>query len=776
MLLALLTACQPNVAGPDDKPADDSGTDTGDTATTGGTNPGDTVGPDLPACTPQTGSGDVVALSGVVLAPEGPIAGTLTYDAATGEILCVGEACDTAGAEIVCTEGLISAGLVDAHNHLQYNTAPPFQVGPEFGDRYDWQDDGRYWDYGEAFDAVGDDECDVVKWATARLLVHGTTSAVGGLGGCDDTLVRVLDEDHGLPDYRLEYGSGRVTNFDEGDAGDYLADLADSSTDAVEMHVAEGKDGNVRAEIDHMVDIGMEGPGFLYVHTSDATTEQLARMAAAGTAIVWSPRSNLALYATTTPIEIAERLGVPWAIGTDWTPSGSMAPIGELACAAEWLAAKGDPLTDRQLYDKVTTDAARVLGMDGLVGALSPGMIADVAVFTWHRTPYRHVIEGAATDVRLVVKGGQPLYGLDDLLEPLGAGSCERLDVCGASRSVCDDGTPLSEVEATLTAALESASPPEGYEYAFELYGLVDCDDSFASCDLSEPTDGDADGDGVADDGDVCAGVYDPNQWDYDEDGAGDACDDCPLTVEADCAGTAGDLDGDGVANEDDVCPYVSDDQTDTDGDGLGDACDACPEDEGACDVAVEAIQDASHPDHPAEGTAVAISGAVVTAIDAEAGFFVQVPGATQFGGLYVYEFGDNDVSPGDVVTVEGVYEDYYGLAELNDVTSVTVTGTAEVPAPIEVDACDIATGGALADALESMLVTVGAVEVTNANVDDPEDYEEFEVAGCLRVDDMLYAYGDQPAVGTPYTALTGVAVYSFENAKLAPRDAADLQ
>ncbi len=799
-LLLVLAGCDPTITdkepgdtgGSDDTAPDtDTDTDTGDTDPPDG---GDVEGPDLPDCEAQAGSGDAVALSGVVLAPEGPVAGYVVYSRSSGTISCVGADCDTTGAEVVCTEGVISPGLVDAHNHLQYNTLPPWEIGPEFEDRYDWQGDDRYDDYRVAYLEISSTyRCEIMKWAEARELVYGTTAAVGSSGedDCIDTLIRNLDEGSaasGLDGYDIDYSASNVTDtLDASDGASTTSELASGALDAALYHVAEGKDGSVRDEVDHMFDIGMVGPGQYYVHSADATTSQLAQMAADGTGLIWSPRSNLALYGTTTPVEIATALGVPWAIGTDWTPSGSMAPVQELACAADWLAAKGSPLSDVELWEKSTTDAARAVGADGVLGQLAAGMQADISVFTWDRTPYRKIIEAQVTDVRLVVVAGQARYGLTDLVQPLTDTPdwCEALDVCGESRSICvadgdsgDDADTLADVEATLTAALAGISMPSGYEYAGELFALYTCTDERDSCDLSAPTSGDADGDGVADGDDLCASVYDPNQWDEDGDGIGDACDECPLTVETECEGGAADIDDDGVPNEDDNCPREGNaDQADADGDGLGDVCDACPEEaspDGACTTTVDAIRDPSHAEHPAEGAVLAIEDVVVTGVREGSGFFVQDPSLATYGGLYVYDYGDNAVSVGDVVRVSGTYDEYYDLTELTSPT-VTVTGTGVVPDPITVDPCDVGTGGSLAEPYEGMLLVVTDVSVTNANPDDPGDYDEFEVGGCLRVDDFLWDALDQPAGSPTYASVTGVLNYSFENFKLAPRGAEDL-
>jgi hypothetical protein len=85
----------------------------------------------------------------------------------------------------------------------------------------------------------------------------------------------------------------------------------------------------------------------------------------------------------------------------------------------------------------------------------------------------------------------------------------------------------------------------------------------------------DADGDGVPDARDDCPTVPNPDQADRDGNGIGDACDPGSGGV-----GGAPDGDGDGVPDDRDDCPSVPDaGQTDTDADGAGDACDPCPSD-----------------------------------------------------------------------------------------------------------------------------------------------------------------------------------------------------
>ena len=79
----------------------------------------------------------------------------------------------------------------------------------------------------------------------------------------------------------------------------------------------------------------------------------------------------------------------------------------------------------------------------------------------------------------------------------------------------------------------------------------------------------------------------------------------------------------------------------------------------------------------------------------------------------------------------------------------------------------------------ENVLVHIAGGTVTDDNADgDGEgasDYDEYVIDDCLRVDDYFDDSLDQPALGTAYSSLTGVLVYTYENFKLAPRSAADL-
>jgi imidazolonepropionase-like amidohydrolase len=798
--LALLVAS----AGGCPKPSDDAGDD--EAGDGDGDGDGDEVeivecGVLEPAtagtCTAEGQAGGSLVIRGDVLAPDAVYrGGSIRIEG--DEITCVG--CDCAeqqsDATLTCADAVVSPGLINPHDHITYANNWPIGEGV---DRYEHRHDWREGLNGHApLDTQGGASDATVLAAELRFVMSGATSAAsaggqpgllrnvdsGDLQGLSipsvDSDTFPLDDADGTQNASgCNYGSDPTTTQDI-DGGAYLP------------HIAEGINQYASNELvctgAAPTDLVSANTGI--VHAVGAPLALAQSIAGAQAKVIWSPRSNVVLYGATAPVTLFDALGIPIALGTDWLPSGSMNMLRELACA-EYLDDNhyGDHFSDHDLWAMATQHGALVVGGEPAIGSLAVGSLADVAVFAKQgEVDHAAVVRGHESTVALVLRGGEPLYGDDALLasDALASDDCESLDVCGVAKRACvarDTGTTLSAVEAAA-----------GYPLFF--CGVPDDEPSCVPSRDEYPdgiTSDDQDGDGIPDGADNCPTVFNPvfgvpfpiweEQPDHDLDGLGDVCDPCPFDEGDVCEGPdPDDGDADGVKDDADNCPLEPNaDQADADQDGKGDACDDCavanPGND-ACPATVEQIQDESHPEHVPPGTTVRVEGLIVTAIRNDNLAFTAETGTGEpFTGIYVFTGGNpGGLAIGATVDVQGTIEEYFELTELTDADAVVVSnGDGTLPfEPKLVEPAEVATGGAMAEPHESMLLRVETVTISDPNPDDPDDFDEFAVDG-LRIDDLFFdALDNTCPVDSIFNGVAGVLTYSFDNFKLGPRDEAD--
>ena len=81
--------------------------------------------------------------------------------------------------------------------------------------------------------------------------------------------------------------------------------------------------------------------------------------------MVWSPLSNLMLYGGTTNIGAARSAGVPLALGSDWSPTGSKNLLNELKIArvdnevGDWAVKTVNSLQWRPALGRAMSNGAR---------------------------------------------------------------------------------------------------------------------------------------------------------------------------------------------------------------------------------------------------------------------------------------------------------------------------------------------------------------------------------------------------------------------------------
>ena len=796
------------------------GTMTGGTMTGGTTMGGEPVEEDvsceaLPAApegecvftSAPSGSAQTLLIQADILGQSGLIeqgSALMELGSPNGELLCVGCDCeaqvDDNTARLVCPSFVLSPGLINPHDHLGWALNDPASPGDErYDHRHDWRKGKRQ--HNSISAGPSNNGREAVLYGELRMLMGASTSIAGSTS--TDDLLRNLDDsgrNGGLGNFEADYRTFPL--------GDSSGTLAANGCDAYRIdnesrlnsaiylpHVSEGIDPEARNEfacLSGAAGVDLIASNTSIIHGIGLTPSDIVSVAQDGASLVWSPRSNVQLYGHTAPVVSYAHAGVNISLGTDWVPSGSMNMLRELRCA-DLLnhSYYGSFFSDRQVWQMATRNAAVALGVGTQIGVVARGYVADLALFRREgRSPYRAVLEAEPADVALVTRGGEVLYGDSAIVDELRT-SCDRLDVCGVSKSVClsgDTGLSLANLQSSTGGA----------------YPLFFCDaepNNEPSCvpfregefnGMSLPDD--QDGDGVLDADDNCPTVFNAprplegnTQGDADNDGLGDACDVCPLNEGSDCVRfDPNDRDADGVEDSADNCQGLSNpDQLDTDADMIGDACDACPESSNlngaGCPSSIYAVKRAEAP-----AGNISVEG-VVTAVESR-GFFMQVPAdhsnfeGVDFSALYVY-LGNGDLTPpsvGQLVKASGEAGDFYGQKQLSNITAIEALAEGvALPTHELVSAADVATEGPRAAALEGALVALEGVTVTalepEPGAGDSAPTNEFVLDNALRVNDLLYLVNPLPAVGDSLTRIQGVLRFANENSKLEPTGAEDV-
>ena len=709
--------------------------------------------PDNPppkACTARGDSRKGVRLIGTLLEPLVTRArGVLALDA-DGTISCAACDCgdDDDGALVIDCPGLvISPGFVNLHDHLGYAGTAPIQHP---GELYEHRNDWRLGEHGHAtLSFAGGASTAQILAQELRMLMSGATSIVGA-GGRRGFLrnLEAAGQSQGLlpgeivaQTFPLDDASGTV---------DSAACIFGKQPDTTEVaaapqaylaHGGEGTDQRAQDELACALgDLDLLGENSAIVHAMALSRRTARRLAERGASVVWSPRSNLDLYGSTAPVALLSSLGVRVALGTDWLASGSMNLQRELLCVRDYDAAVlGGYFDAYQRWRMVTENPAWALGLEQRFAALRAGLVGDIAVFRAQgEDPYASAVEATPADVMLVLRQGVPLYGDAELVRAFRDGeACEPLDVCGARERVCtlETGLALADIRAAGEA----------------VYPLFSCEDP-----PDEPS---------------CRALV------TRECPAGETeCEPPPAPP----AWDAGDADQDGIADVRDDCPRAPNpDQADADDDGRGDACDTCPVTNPGLMPCPRQIAELLAPPTTLRKTSVLIADGHVTALRTQGskGYYLEDGDHRPYSGIFVYTGSSTPtVAPGDIINLQGYFDDFQGTAELVGSELLSRRASAETYSPLLVALSDIADGSPRAVGLTSLFIRVGGAEVEATNPDLPKDYDETGLAGGLRLDDLLCPELDNlyPS-GTTFGELQGIAGFSFGHYKLYPRSLADL-
>ncbi len=169
-----------------------------------------------------------------------------------------------------------------------------------------------------------------------------------------------------------------------------IAMLADELDVPVHMHVHEtafeveqSVEQTGKRPLQRLQEAGLIGPGFMAVHMTQLTGDEIAAVAQANTSVIHCPESNLKLASGFCPVQALWDAGVNVALGTDGSASNNdLDMLGEMRTAAllaKGVAGNAAALPAAAALRMATLNGARALGLDDITGSIVPGKFADLA-------------------------------------------------------------------------------------------------------------------------------------------------------------------------------------------------------------------------------------------------------------------------------------------------------------------------------------------------------------------------------------------------------------
>lgn len=311
-----------------------------------------------------------------------------------------------------CEDVYVSPGFVNAHEHPPYSGGKPGpNVAPVYTNRYQWQ--GKAGDqYAEiAYAAVENDA--QLYWIELRHLLSGTTTLAGngaviglvknvGSGVSERGFVYEADMKTFPFPQAIEEFKGMPWPYDGPSVEPELTEGTDLQS-AFVPHIAEGTDHISRLEAEFFLDYASRNPGRRYsmIHGIGLSRSSVWRLQNLDVTLIWAPRSNLILYGQTVDVPHLRENGVRVALSTDWSYSGSFNMLESFRCAKHIADQKWhNALSPQDLWLMATEHGAYALNLEQAVGALRPGLSADIVIVQAKTSdPYTDLVVSQVGDV-----------------------------------------------------------------------------------------------------------------------------------------------------------------------------------------------------------------------------------------------------------------------------------------------------------------------------------------------------------------------------------------
>ncbi|XZF13684.1 amidohydrolase family protein [Chitinophagaceae bacterium MMS25-I14] len=335
----------------------------------------------------------------------------------------------TGATELLFENAIAFPGLINSHDHLDYNLFPRLG-GKIYEDYMAWGND-IHKQYGDTIRDVLNIPKELrVQWGLYKNLLNGVTTVVqhGERFSTDDNIISIFQEYHFLHSVQLEKHWKLRLNKPRKDDWPFV------------IHIGEGTNERSFSEINQLIKWNLLKKKLVGIHGVTMNTSQAKYFHA----LIWSPNTNLFLLGKTADVLQLKNV-VPVIFGTDSTLTGHWS-IWE-----QMRTAKNTGMADAaELYDMVTAKPAQVWNIPG-AGSLKPGAAADMVIAEKNSTAdfFDAFINTRPENILLVMHKGiihlfdESIYG--QLKDTIDAKSFSRIAVNGRIKYITGDVPSLMQ-------------------------------------------------------------------------------------------------------------------------------------------------------------------------------------------------------------------------------------------------------------------------------------------------------------------------------------------
>lgn len=282
---------------------------------------------------------------------------------------------------------LILPGLINAHDHLEFNLFPRLGFGP-YPNAKAWAEEIHRPSASPVKEHLALGKKIRLLWGGLKNLFSGVTT-VAHHNPYDD-----IFDDAAFP-VRV------VKEFGWAHSLDFSPDLATRYRETPPdwpfvIHAAEGTDSNARAELRRLDRLRVLSDRTVLVHAIGVNRHDLDLLQARRCSLAWCPSSNLSLYGETLKPS-ALHSGLRVALGTDSAITTQGDFFDEMSVAR--TAGKLEPA---DLYEMVTAQAATVLRLKHGQGSIREGGVADLIAVVDRRQSPAAALEQPSIEMTMV--------------------------------------------------------------------------------------------------------------------------------------------------------------------------------------------------------------------------------------------------------------------------------------------------------------------------------------------------------------------------------------